>query len=187
MRIWSWQHVSVIHCWVEPSLLLSSLDAFSEFPLTFRENRGGSGGGGLNPPLRLCTIKIICMMHMFNEALVLPNVNFEMYSWNSFHSYMFHEITLKETVICGKILFNIHGQHLARQFDTLWNQWMTRCLALVMFAVLLSLPPSKGADLLLITDYSVYDTVSGWVQKFVRRRHQKSDASQDKLERKFEN
>ena len=24
MRIWSWQHVSVIHCWVEPSLLLSS-------------------------------------------------------------------------------------------------------------------------------------------------------------------
>ena len=22
--IWSWQHVSVIHCWVEPSLLLSS-------------------------------------------------------------------------------------------------------------------------------------------------------------------
>ena len=25
MRIWSWQHVSVIHCWVEPSLLLSSL------------------------------------------------------------------------------------------------------------------------------------------------------------------
>ena len=24
MRIWSWQHVSVIHCWVKPSLLLSS-------------------------------------------------------------------------------------------------------------------------------------------------------------------
>ena len=24
MRIWSWQHVSAIHCWVEPSLLLSS-------------------------------------------------------------------------------------------------------------------------------------------------------------------
>ena len=24
VRIWSWQHVSVIHCWVEPSLLLSS-------------------------------------------------------------------------------------------------------------------------------------------------------------------
>ena len=23
-RIWSWQHVSVIHCWVEPSLLFSS-------------------------------------------------------------------------------------------------------------------------------------------------------------------
>ena len=23
VRIWSWQHVSVIHCWVEPSLLLS--------------------------------------------------------------------------------------------------------------------------------------------------------------------
>ena len=27
MRIWSWQHVSAIHCWVEPSLLLSSLFA----------------------------------------------------------------------------------------------------------------------------------------------------------------
>ena len=25
VRIWSWQHVSVIHCWVEPSLLLSIL------------------------------------------------------------------------------------------------------------------------------------------------------------------
>ena len=24
VRIWSWQHVSAIHCWVEPSLLLSS-------------------------------------------------------------------------------------------------------------------------------------------------------------------
>ena len=24
VRIWSWQHVNVIHCWVEPSLLLSS-------------------------------------------------------------------------------------------------------------------------------------------------------------------
>ena len=27
VRIWSWQHVSVIHCWVEPSLLLSSSPA----------------------------------------------------------------------------------------------------------------------------------------------------------------
>ena len=28
MRIWSWQHVSVIHCWVEPSILLSSFYLF---------------------------------------------------------------------------------------------------------------------------------------------------------------
>ena len=31
MRIWSWQHVSVIHCWVEPSLLLSSYNHNSKY------------------------------------------------------------------------------------------------------------------------------------------------------------
>ena len=31
VRIWSWQHVSVIHCWVEPSLLLSSSLNASKF------------------------------------------------------------------------------------------------------------------------------------------------------------
>ena len=39
VRIWSWQHVSVIHRWVEPSLLLSSLaylwPCCLEFPYIF--------------------------------------------------------------------------------------------------------------------------------------------------------
>ena len=30
VRIWSWLHVSVIHCWVGPSLLLSSFEHMNE-------------------------------------------------------------------------------------------------------------------------------------------------------------
>ena len=40
MRIWSWQHVSAIHCWVELSLLLSSLIIQNEHIawMNWREN-----------------------------------------------------------------------------------------------------------------------------------------------------
>ena len=44
VKIWSWQHVSVIHCWVEPSLLLSSLlHALGAVHILRQPPEGGEG------------------------------------------------------------------------------------------------------------------------------------------------